>query len=131
MSALTRLSLLLASIIGIVLLSIVVQYQVRLRLLVGEPLTIGFSKGIAIECLKENYLKGRIERVDLHGIYVIDDDGQFTIANQAESIGGPYLCPDFGVKIEDVQQRRYFVPFKDVIAIKTNNIWAWSNPFPS
>ena len=131
MSAFIRLTLWLFSIVGIALLSIVVQYQVRPRLLVGEPLTIGFSKGIGIECLEETYLKGRIEEVDLHGIYVIDVDGKFTIANQAESKVGAYLCSDFGVKIENIQKRRYFVPFKDVVAIIINNNRVWRNPFPS
>ncbi|MDO8653496.1 MAG: hypothetical protein Q7R66_15035 [Undibacterium sp.] len=110
----------------------IVQYQIRLRLLIGEPLVVGFSKGAWTECLSQNELAGRIDRVGLNGITVTDKSGTFSSTNMRASVAnGDRLCPTLEIVVLDSNQRQYFVPFRYIGGVKKNENWFWSNPFPT
>lgn len=109
-----------------------VQYQIRLRLQIGEPLVVGFSKGAWTECLSENELTGQIDLVGLDGITVTDKSGTFSSANMRTSVAnGDRLCPTLEIVVLDSNQRQYFVPFRYIGGVKKNEKWFWSNPFPT
>lgn len=120
---------------GLVLISgtvLLVQYQVRLRMVVGEPLVVGFSKGAWIECLSLNELTGEIDQVSFNGITITDKSAAFTEANlQGKLVNGSKLCSTLNILVLDSDRRQYFVPFSYVGGLKKNEKWFWSNPFPT
>lgn len=112
--------------------ALLVQYQVRLRMLIGEPLVVGFSKGAWVECLSENELTGQIDHVGFDGLTVTDKSGAFTRTNLREEIAkGSQLCPTLEILVLDSDRRQYFVPFSYIGGLRRNEKWFWSNPFPT
>jgi hypothetical protein len=112
--------------------AVLVQYQVRLRLVVGEPLIVGFSKGAWVECLSENELFGQIDQVSFGGVTVTDRSGTFTGTNMRTRVeNGAQLCPTLRILVLNTERRQYFVPFSYIGGLRKNEKWFWSNPFPT
>jgi hypothetical protein len=111
----------------ICLVSLAVQYQVRLRLLAGEAITMDFSKGAWIECLSETSLQGTLDSVNLRGAVVTDTSGTFSQAN-ASSL---HNCARLGIALVNKTSKQYVVPFRFIGTIRRNSDQIWSNPLPS
>lgn len=116
----------------IICTALLVQYQVRLRMVVGEPLVVGFSKGAWISCLPESDLIGQIDHVSFSGVEVTDKSGTFSGINMRAKIeNGAQLCPGLGILVLDSERKQYFVPFRYLGGLRRNENWFWSNPFPT
>ena len=114
------------------LIALGVQYQVRLRLEIGKPLVIGFSKGAWVECVAGTDLDGKIIDVRLDGVIVADTSGVFTEANRPNSAAsGNVLCPTVEIVVVDAAKKMYFVPFHYLGGLKRNEKRFWTNPFPT
>ncbi|QTN27942.1 hypothetical protein HZ993_22250 [Rhodoferax sp. AJA081-3] len=110
--------------------AMLVQYQVRLRIVIDEPLLVRFSKGAWISCLSENELMGQIDHVSFEGVSVTDRSGTFSETNlRAKIENGEQLCPELGILVLDSRRKQYFVPFGDIEGLRRNETWFWSNPF--
>lgn len=127
-------TLLLVS-LGLVLagfLALLVQYQLRPRLLIGQQVVVGFSKGTWIECLSANELTGEISEVRADGIVVKDKTGSFSDQNGlvGKRSGDP-LCEQLGILVINNETKTYFVPFRNLGGFRKTETWFWSNPFPA
>lgn len=112
--------------------AVAVQFQVRLRLVVGEPVVVDFSKGAWVECLATPVLVGKIHEVQLQGIVVSDTSGSFTSANtHSTPINGQHICGLLGITVVETKVRQYYIPFRFVGGLKKgkDEEWFWSNPF--
>ncbi len=117
---------------ALLVVALTVHYQLRLRLLVDEPLVVGFGKGAWVECLADNLVVGHINAVQLRGIVVTDASGVFTRSNvSAFRLNGQQMCGGLGIYIVDVEARRYYIPFRHVGGLRKagNEHWFWTNPF--
>ena len=113
-------------------LAAAVQYQLRMRLLVFQPVVVGFSKGAWVECLASPELVGYVHAVQLRGIVVTDTSGSFTRANlHAPRANGQQVCGFLGISVVDAEARRYYIPFRYVGGLRRaeNDEWFWNNPF--
>ena len=113
-------------------LAILVQYQARLRMSVGDELVIGLREAAWTDCVPGNSkLRGRIDRVGLAGVVVTDLDGAFTQANDLARLqDGDLVCPGLKLRLLDARQRQYFVPFANLGGLRHSGEWFWTNPFP-
>jgi hypothetical protein len=109
-----------------------IHYQVRLRLLVTEPLIVRFSHGSWVECLANPELIGHIHSVKLTGIVVVDTSGSFTNTNLSTPHNNEQqICHFLGISVVDAKAKRYFVQFRFVQALLQagNERSLWRNPF--
>lgn len=120
------------SVAALFVLLILVQYQLRLRMAVGDDLVIGLSEGTWTDCVPGNSkLRGRIDRVGLTGVQVTDLDGAFTEANDLVRLrDGDLICPGLKLRLLDARQRQYFIPFSNLGGLRQSGEWFWTNPFP-
>jgi len=122
----------LISLISISSFALLVQYQIRLRMLVNEPLIIGFSKGAWVECLIETKMTGQIDQVTLEGVVVTDQTGIFSLGNLKSGMkNAEKLCPTLNIVVLDVNKKKYFVPFRFIDGFKRKEEWIWINPYPT
>ena len=112
-------------------LALAVQYQLRLRMAVGEELVIGLSEATWTDCVPgDSKMLGRIDRVRLTGVVVTDTDGAFTEANDLVRLkDGDLICPGLKLRLLDARQRQYFVPFANLGGLRRSGQWFWTNPF--
>jgi hypothetical protein len=118
--------------VAVLAVALAVHYQLRLRLLVAEPVVVGFSKDAWIECLAESEIVGHIDAVQLRGIVVTDASGTFTRSNvHGSRESGQQVCGFLGISIVDVEAKRYYIPFRHVGGLRKagNEHWFWTNPF--
>ncbi len=118
--------------VAILALAVAIQYQLRMRLLVQQPVVVGFSKGAWVECLASTELVGHVHAVQLGGIVVTDMSGSFTSANlHAPRANGQQVCGFLGISVVDAEAKRYYIPFRYIGGLKMaeNNEWFWTNPF--
>lgn len=122
----------LLSVLALCALALAVQYQLRLRMAVGDDLVIGMSEGTWTDCVPGNSkMRGRIDRVRLTGVVVTDTDGAFTEANDLVRLkDGDLICPGLKLRLLDARQRQYFVPFANLGGLRRSGQWFWTNPFP-
>lgn len=122
----------LLSVVALCALALAVQYQLRLRMAVGDDLVIGLSEGTWNDCVPGNSkMRGRIDRVRLTGVVVTDTDGAFTEANDLVRLkDGDLICPGLKLRLLDSRQRQYFVPFANLGGLRQSGQWFWTNPFP-
>lgn len=122
----------LLSVLALCALALAVQYQVRLRMAVGDDLVIGMSEGTWTDCVPGNSkMRGRIDRVGLTGVVVTDTDGAFTEANDLVRLkDGDLICPGLKLRLLDARQRQFFVPFANLGGLRQSGQWFWTNPFP-
>lgn len=120
------------TLIALCVLVLAVQYQVRLRMAVGQELVIGLSEAAWSDCVPGNSkIRGRIDRVGLTGVEVTDIDGAFTEANDLVRLkDGDLICPGLKIRLLDARQRKYFLPFANLGGLRRSGQWFWTNPFP-
>lgn len=114
------------------LLALAFQYQLRLRLVVDEPVMVSFSKGAWIECLVEPELVGHIQAVNLRGIVVTDTSGSFTRSNlRVQRKNGEQVCSFPGISVVDAESKRYFIAFRFLGGLRKahRSEWFWNNAF--
>lgn len=118
--------------VALCVLALAVQYQLRLRMAVGDDLVIGLSESTWADCVPGNSkIRGRIDRVGLTGVQITDTDGAFTEANNLVRLkDGDLICPGLKLRLLDAGQRQYFVPYANLGGLRRSGQWFWTNPFP-
>lgn len=104
------------SIPSVIFFALIFHYQVWLRTLQGEEVTIWPGKWVAVECHTPSF-KGTIESIDLSGLSIKSH------TNVSE-------LPCHAVGIYSLGNNRYYFPFRTVIAVSKDGRFRWKNPFP-
>lgn len=94
--------------------------------MLGEQVTLHFSKGVFINCLSEPTEVVRIREVDLSGIHVEAISTQlvnsFAMAQWAAG------CAVVGIKADAEGTRNYFIPFSAIATMQREGWRSWRNP---
>jgi len=104
------------------------QFQVRPRSLVGEPVTIYFTKDTWVICVASPIAYDAvIESVSLRGLVFQDRSGRFSQQNLF-ALQHPSAQRCGGTNISVLDSNRFFVAFSHIDGIKKGDQLAWSNP---
>ncbi len=107
-------------------IGVVIQFQVRPRLLLGEQVTLHFSKSVFISCLSNPVEEVRIREVGLSGVRV-----EAVTSRLEEGFAMPEWavgCADLGITASLKGSKGYFIPFSVIGTVQRQGVRIWSNP---
>lgn len=125
--ALTRVaSRALIAITSIFAIALAIHFQVRPRQMVGDQVTLHFSKSVFINCLSEPTEVIQIRKVGPTGIRV--EAISMRLENSFASAEWAAGCVAVGIKPDTKGTRSYFIPFSVIATIQSEGSRSWWNP---
>ena len=114
---------------ALVMAAVLIQYQVRPRLLLEERVTLHLSKGVFINCLSEPVEEVQVKAVGWSGMQVVAVTSKLdeSFATPERAAG----CAEVGITAGTQGPRSYFVPFSAIAEMHSGGQRFWRNPISS
>jgi hypothetical protein len=104
---------------------VLVHFQIRPRMMIGEEVTVNFSKGTFINCLRNPSEVVEVKNVGLYGLEVTSVSLRLNDAfASADWRAG---CTSLGIRPNQLVRNSYFVPFSVIASLQRGNSRFWSN----
>ena len=104
-----------------------VHFQIRPRMMIGEEVTVNFSKGTFINCLSNPSEVVEVKSVGVFGLEVASVSLRLNevFASEEWRTG----CTSLGIRPDRLVRNSYFIPFSVIASLQRGNTRFWSKAF--